>query len=139
MGVDGQVVPAHIESWTSPKERIWPEIWHYTPLRDTMFVMRIPPEELTKGGLVIPETSQPKNHKGWILNISLSLGENPDCPTENPLDLVGQTVCWGEYAGRVLAETALDERWDGEYLQISLDEVLNVQTERKPNGHEEEQ
>lgn len=112
-------------------DRVWPEIWYYTPVGHTFYAMRIPPDELTKGGLIIPDSGKQKNHEGWLVNISPEVGfispEAPyQSPVNNPLDLVGRVVTWGEYAGRVLAETAIDNQWDGEYLQLSMGELLSV-------------
>ena len=111
-----------------PEDRIWPAMWQWSPTGSSLYVMRIPPDDTSKGGIIIPESAKASNHKGWILNVSPDLDcDGPPLPCDNPLDLIGQTANWGHYAGRALAETALDERWDGEYLQLSWGEVLGLE------------
>ena len=89
------------------------------------------------GTIIIPETAKQMNHRGWVLNVSPNVNnmEHPTVPVDNPLDLVGCSVSWGQWAGRALAETAISEKWDGEYLQIAWDEVLGIQLQKGETAH----
>jgi len=113
-----------------PEDRLWPEMWRWSPMRSLLYVCRIPPEDRTKGGIIIPESAKQSNHKGWILNISPDVtGSSAPLPCDNPLDLIGSVANWGMYSGTALAESALDEKWDGEYLQLDWGEISGVQME----------
>lgn len=133
----GDIIPAHIERYDPPADRIWPDMWRWAPVGPTLYVLRVPPDEFSKGGIEIPNTARQLNHRGWVLNVSpdISAAFDPTVPVENPLDLVGRQMAWGQYAGRSLAETAIEDRWAGEYVQLAWNEMLGIYVAEEEEGN----
>ena len=68
------------------------------PLGSRVVVEPLEQEEVTAGGIVLPETAKEKPQKGKIL--SVGPGERDDEGKRIPMDVkVGDTVLYAKYAG----------------------------------------
>jgi len=82
----------------------------FRPLHDRVLVRRLPEEEKSRGGIIIPDTAKEKPMQGEIL------GVGPGARNEKgeivPLDVkVGDTVLFGKWSGT-------EVKIDGEDLLI---------------------
>jgi chaperonin GroES len=89
------------------------------PLGDRVVVKPIEREEMTKSGIVLPDTAKEKPQEGLVE--AVGTGRILDNGTKVPLEVkVGDRVLYAKYAGN---EFKLDEI---EYLIISEKDVLAV-------------
>jgi chaperonin GroES len=89
------------------------------PLGDRLVVKPSPREEMTKSGIVIPDTVKERPQEGTVL--SVGPGRTLDDGTREPMELkVGQKILFQKYAG---TEFKLDEE---ELLILSQKDVLAV-------------
>lgn len=90
------------------------------PLQDKILLRPSKPEEVTKGGIIIPGNAKEKPTTGEVL--AVGTGKMMADGTILPMDVQpGNVVIYGQYAG---TEVELD----GEKLRIiSQDDVLGVQ------------
>ena len=90
-----------------------------TPLGDRVVVKPTPREEMTKSGLVLPDTAKEKPQEGEI--IAVGPGRILDDGKRETMDVkVGQKVLYGKYAG---TEFKLDE---DDLLIVSQKDILAV-------------
>ena len=90
-----------------------------TPLGDRVVVKPTPREEMTKSGLVLPDTAKEKPQEGSV--IAVGPGRILDDGKREAMDVkVGQKVLYGKYAG---TEFKLD---DDELLIVSQKDILAV-------------
>jgi len=69
-----------------------------TPLHDRVIVKAAEPEEVTKGGIIIPDTAKEKPMQGTI--IAVGNGKLAENGSVTPLQVkVGDMVLYGKYAG----------------------------------------
>jgi chaperonin GroES len=69
-----------------------------TPLHDRIIVKASAPSEVTKGGIIIPDTAKEKPQQGEV--IAVGRGRITDEGKELPLQLKpGDIVLYGKYAG----------------------------------------
>jgi len=69
-----------------------------TPLHDRIIVKASAAAEVTKGGIIIPDTAKEKPQQGEI--VAVGRGRITDEGKELPLQLkTGDTVLYGKYAG----------------------------------------
>jgi chaperonin GroES len=89
------------------------------PLGDRLVVRPTPREEMTKSGIVLPDTAKERPQEGTIL--SVGPGRILDDGTREAMDVsAGQKVLFQKYAG---TEFKLDEE---ELLILSQKDVLAV-------------
>ena len=89
------------------------------PLGDRLVIKPTPREEITRSGIVLPDTSQERPQQGTVL--STGPGRVLDDGSREPMEIdEGQTVLFQKYAG---AEFKLD---DEELLILSQKDVLAV-------------
>ena len=90
-----------------------------TPLGDRVVVEPTPREEMTKSGLVLPDTAKEKPQEGEI--IAVGPGRVLEDGKREPMDVkVGQKVLYGKYAGT-------EFKVDGEDLLIvSQKDILAI-------------
>ena len=89
------------------------------PLGDRVVIQPTPREEMTKTGIVLPDTAKEKPQEGTI--IAAGPGRLNDEGKREPMDVkVGDKVLYAKYAG---TEFKVD---DEEYLIISQKDVLAV-------------
>ncbi|HEX5578670.1 MAG TPA: co-chaperone GroES [Candidatus Limnocylindria bacterium] len=89
------------------------------PLGDRIVVRPTPREEMTKSGIVLPDTAKERPQEGTIL--SIGPGRTLDDGTREAMDVeVGQKILFQKYAG---TEFKLD---DEELLILSQKDILAV-------------
>jgi len=91
------------------------------PLGDRVLVKRMPEEEQTKGGIIIPDSAKETPAEGEI--IAVGPGRKDDSGKVQPLDVkVGDTVIFSKYAG---TEVKIDGE---EHLIMREEDILGVVT-----------
>jgi chaperonin GroES len=89
------------------------------PLGDRVVVKPTPREEMTKSGIVLPDTAKEKPQEGLIL--AVGPGRILDDGKREAMDVkVGQKVLYGKYAG---TEFKIDEE---ELLIVSQKDILAI-------------
>ena len=89
------------------------------PLGDRVVVKPTPREEMTKSGIVLPDTAKEKPQEGEILAVGPGAFDNDG--KRIAMDVkVGQKVLYGKYAG---TEFKLD---DDELLIVSQKDILAI-------------
>ena len=89
------------------------------PLNDRVLVQRIEEVQVTKGGIVIPDTAKEKPIEGKV--IAVGPGKMSDTGNRMPLQLKeGDRVLFGKYAGTEI-------KMEGEeYLMMREEDILAV-------------
>lgn len=91
----------------------------FRPLGDRVVVKPKPREEMTKSGIVLPDTASEKPQQGEVL--AIGPGRLLDNGTRVPLDLkVGDTVLFAKYAGTEFKDGA------DEYLILKEPDILAI-------------
>jgi chaperonin GroES len=89
------------------------------PLHDRVIVQRIAEEEVTKGGIIIPDTAKEKPQEGKV--VAVGSGKILENGTKLSMDIkVGDKVLFGKYSG---TEIKIDGE---EYLMMREDDILGV-------------
>ncbi|MCO6490227.1 MAG: co-chaperone GroES [Phaeodactylibacter sp.] len=90
---------------------------NFKPINDRVVVRPLPAEEMTKGGIIIPDTAKEKPQQGEV--IAVGPGKEG-----NKLNVhVGDRVLYGKYAGQELNFNGDD------YLIMREDDILVVVSE----------
>ncbi|MGC8880360.1 MAG: co-chaperone GroES [Anaerolineae bacterium] len=90
-----------------------------TPLGDRVIVEPLESEEVTPGGIVLPETAKERPQKGKVL--AVGPGARDDQGKRIPIDVkVGDTVLYGRYSG---TEVKIKDK---KYLILRESDVLAV-------------
>jgi len=89
------------------------------PLQDRILVKRVPEEEKTKGGIIIPDSAKEKPSEGEV--VAVGAGKANDKGVVRPIDLKkGDRILFGKYSGN-------EVKIDGvEHLLLREEEVLGV-------------
>ncbi len=91
----------------------------FRPLYDRILVERVESEEVTKGGIILPDTAKEKPQQGKI--IAVGSGRRTDDGKIIPLELkAGDTILFGKYSG---SEIKIEGT---EYLIMKEDDVLGL-------------
>ncbi len=92
------------------------------PLNDRVLVKRIEEVQVTKGGILIPDTAKEKPIEGKV--IAVGPGKMSDAGNRMPLQLKeGDRVLFGKYAGTEI-------KMEGEdYLMMREEDILAVITD----------
>jgi chaperonin GroES len=89
------------------------------PLNDRVLVKRIEEVQVTKGGILIPDTAKEKPIEGKV--IAVGPGKMSDAGNRMPLQLKeGDRVLFGKYAG---TEIKMESE---EYLMMREEDILAV-------------
>lgn len=89
------------------------------PLNDRVIVQRIAEEEVTKGGIIIPDSAKEKPQEGKV--IAVGTGKVLENGTKLPMDVkVGDKILFGKYAG---TEIKIEGE---ELLMMREDDILGV-------------
>ena len=92
------------------------------PLGDRVVVKPTPREEMTKSGIVLPDTAKEKPQEGTILAVGPGIFDEDG--NRIPMDVqVGQKVLYGKYAG---TEFKLEE---DDLLIVSQKDILAIVAE----------
>ena len=68
------------------------------PLHDRLIVKRLAEDDVSKGGIIIPDSAKEKPQRGEV--IAVGKGKIAEDGTVRPLDVkAGDTVLFGKYAG----------------------------------------
>jgi chaperonin GroES len=89
------------------------------PLGDRVVVKPTPREEMTKSGIVLPDTAKEKPQEGTILAVGPGAFDNDGKRISMDVE-VGQKVLYGKYAG---TEFKLE---DDELLIVSQKDILAI-------------
>ena len=91
------------------------------PLQDRVLVKRVKEEEMTKGGIIIPDTAKEKPIEGKV--VAVGNGKVADDGKLRALDVKkGDLVLFGKYSG---TEVKIDGE---EHLILREDDILGVVT-----------
>lgn len=89
------------------------------PLQDRIVVKRLEEEEITKGGIIIPDTAKEKPIEGKVA--AVGNGKLMENGTRVPLEIkVGDRILFGKYAG---TEVKIEGE---EHLIMREDDVLGI-------------
>ena len=89
------------------------------PLYDRILVKRLQTEEMTKGGIIIPETAKEKPQEGKI--VALGKGKLLEDGKVKPLDVkVGNKVLFSKYGGTDITIEGED------YLILREEDILAI-------------
>jgi chaperonin GroES len=89
------------------------------PLGDRVLIKRVPEEQKTKGGIIIPDTAKEKPQEGKVVGVGK--GKPNDDGKVIPLDVkVGDRILFGKYSG---TEVKLDGE---EHLILREEDILGV-------------
>ncbi|WP_291321438.1 co-chaperone GroES [Desulfonatronospira sp.] len=89
------------------------------PLHDRVLVKRLEEEEVTKGGIIIPDTAKEKPIKGEV--VAVGPGKTGDDGKNLPMTVkTGDIVLFNKYAG---TEVKID---DIEHLVMREDDILAI-------------
>jgi chaperonin GroES len=89
------------------------------PLGDRLVVKPKIREEMTRSGIVLPDTAKEKPQEGVV--VAVGLGQLTDDGKRLPMDVEpGQSVLYAKYAG---SEVKLD---DEDYLILRVSDVLAI-------------
>lgn len=84
------------------------------PISDRVVIKPLPAEEMTKGGIFVPDTAKEKQQKGEV--VAVGPGKDGNLMTVQ----VGDTVLYGKYAGQEVHYEGTD------YLIVKEDDILVV-------------
>ena len=89
------------------------------PLQDRIVVKRLPEEETTKGGIIIPDSAKEKPAQGEV--IAVGSGKVLDNGKVRPVDVkVGDRIMFGKYSGSEIKIGGV------EHLILREEEILGV-------------
>lgn len=91
----------------------------FRPLHDRILVERVESEEVTKGGIILPDTAKEKPQQGKV--IAVGNGKKTEDGKLIPLEIkVGEIILFGKYSG---SEIKIEGT---EYLIMKEDDVLGI-------------
>ena len=89
------------------------------PLNDRVLVLRVDPEQKTKGGIIIPDTAKEKPQEGKV--VAVGPGKMADDGKRTPLEVKpGDRILFSKYAG---TEINID---DVEHIVMKEDDILAI-------------
>lgn len=84
------------------------------PINDRVVVQPAPAEEVTKGGIIVPDTAKEKPQKGKVISVG------PGKDGEKMTVKKGDVVLYGKYAGQEINHEGKD------YLIMREDDILVI-------------
>ena len=91
----------------------------FRPLYDRILVERVESEEISKGGIIVPDSAKEKPQQGKI--IAIGHGKRLEDGTLIPLEVkAGDTILFGKYSG---SEIKIE---GNEYLIMKEDDVMGL-------------
>lgn len=89
------------------------------PLHDRVILEAAPKEEVSAGGIILPDSAQEKPQRGTVL--AVGPGKMLDNGNRAAIDVqVGETVLYGKYAGQ---EVTVDGK---DFIILRADDILGV-------------
>ena len=110
-------------------------VWDYRPWGHRCVMLRQPPDERSPGGIIIPEKARDLMAVGWIVSVGPEVHLRDVSryasvvPYSNPLDLVGEKVIIGRFAGMQLFFGAAEQLYAGEYAVITAGDIWGALSE----------
>ena len=97
---------------------------NFTPLQDRVLVRRVESEEMTKGGLIIPDSAKEKPQEGEV--VSCGEGARKESGDLIPMGVeAGDKILFGKWSG---TEVKID---DEDLLIMKESDILGIITEEK--------
>ena len=91
----------------------------FRPLYDRILVERVESEEITKGGIIVPDSAKEKPQQGKV--IAVGQGKRLEDGKLIPLEVkAGDTILFGKYSGSEIKIEGND------YLIMKEDDVLGL-------------
>jgi len=91
----------------------------FRPLHDRILVERVESEEVTAGGIILPDTAKEKPQQGKV--VAAGPGKKGEDGKLLPMDVKeGDTILFGKYSG---SEIKMEGK---EYLIMREDDVLGI-------------
>jgi chaperonin GroES len=91
----------------------------FRPLHDRILVERVESEEVTKGGIILPDTAKEKPQQGKV--IAVGSGKKTEEGKLIPLEIkAGDMILFGKYSGSEIKVEGT------EYLLMKEDDVLGI-------------
>lgn len=91
----------------------------FRPLHDRILVERVESEEVTKGGIILPDTAKEKPQQGKV--IAVGNGKKTEDGKLIPLEIkAGDVILFGKYSG---SEIKIE---GDEFLIMKEDDVLGI-------------
>ncbi|MDQ1237952.1 MAG: chaperonin GroES [Thermodesulfobacteriota bacterium] len=91
----------------------------FRPLHDRILVERVESEEVTKGGIILPDTAKEKPQQGKV--IAVGNGKKTEEGKLIPLEIkAGDMILFGKYSGSEIKVEGT------EYLIMKEDDVLGI-------------
>jgi len=91
----------------------------FRPLHDRILVERVESEEVTKGGIILPDTAKEKPQQGKV--IAVGSGKKTEEGKLIPLEIkAGDVILFGKYSGSEIKVEGT------EYLIMKEDDVLGI-------------
>jgi chaperonin GroES len=91
----------------------------FRPLYDRILVERVESEEITKGGIIVPDSAKEKPQQGKV--IAVGQGKRLEDGKLVPLEVkAGDTILFGKYSGSEI------EIEGNEYLIMKEEDVLGL-------------
>jgi chaperonin GroES len=91
----------------------------FRPLHDRILVERVESEEVTKGGIILPDTAKEKPQQGKV--IAVGNGKKTEDGKLIPLEIkAGDMILFGKYSGSEIKVEGT------EYLIMKEDDVLGI-------------
>ena len=91
----------------------------FRPLHDRVLVRRIEADEMTAGGIIIPDSAKEKPSEGEV--VAVGNGSKADDGTVTPLDVkAGDRVLFGKWSG---TEVKIDGQ---DYLILKETDIMGV-------------
>jgi len=91
----------------------------FRPLHDRILVERVESEEVTKGGIILPDSAKEKPQQGKV--IAVGTGKRTEDGKIMPLELkAGDMILFGKYSGSEVKVEGI------EYLIMKEDDVLGL-------------
>jgi co-chaperonin GroES (HSP10) len=117
------------------------EVWSFRPWGHRCVMLRRPPDEKSPGGIVIPARAQELMAVGWIVSIGPEVHLRDVSryasvvPYGNPLDLVGEEILIGRFAGQQLPLSTTEQLYAGSYVVITAGDIWGVLRDPASNPH----
>lgn len=90
-----------------------------TPLHDRIIVRAASKEQVSSGGIILPDSAQEKPQRGEVL--AVGPGKRLDSGQLAPVDIkVGDTVLYGKYSGTEVSVSGED------FVILRADDVLAI-------------
>ncbi len=120
---------AHCKRRAPTGLKIHSAVWNFRPWGRRCLVRLLDPQEMTEGGIYIPETANRICAAGWIMTAGPQFGsregESRHPAPLDPWEAAGRKVLFGDYVGHELKFQSIDESFDRNlYLIMNDDDIL---------------